>query len=106
MFYGNQKGSGADPQNPLSYKGTKPNMRIMNRRLLSTDLDGFEIGWWWIIPIDDTYLTGEVWTLVSKADIIPAPRILIFPAVGLIAPPVLPVNVAIPPIGTTDVRFL
>lgn len=66
MLNGPQQPGGIRGSNPLIYTGSTPNMVTMNRRPNATDYQQYFIGHWWIIPIDDTFTTGEVWTLVSK----------------------------------------
>lgn len=57
-----------DGTNPLIYTGTVPSMSLMNRRPTVQDGFSWDLGYWWIIPKDTTFTTGEVWVLVSKAD--------------------------------------
>jgi hypothetical protein len=53
---------------PLIYEGNLPNMVIMDRRPLFNDIEGYELGHWWIIPtVTKTDVNSEVWILVSKA---------------------------------------
>lgn len=67
-FNGPQRPGAPNPLNPLGYVGTSPNMTVRNRR--PTPMDGLlsPLGSWWIVPIDDTFKTGEVWVLVSVAE--------------------------------------
>lgn len=67
-FNGRQSPGGINGVNPLIYQGNQPNMVTFNRRPTIQDGFSWPIGMWWIIPITDTFTTGEVWTLVSKAD--------------------------------------
>lgn len=57
-----------DGTNPLIYTGSVPSMTLMTRRPTVQDGFSWPLGYWWIIPKDDTYTTGEIWILVSKAD--------------------------------------
>lgn len=56
-----------DGSNPLIYTGSVPNMVTMNRRPSVQDGINWPLGYWWIIPKDTTFTTGEVWILVSVA---------------------------------------
>lgn len=56
-----------DGSNPLIYTGSVPNMITAPRRPTVQDGLNWPLGYWWIIPKDDTFTTGEVWTLVSVA---------------------------------------
>lgn len=55
-----------DGKNPLIYTGTVPNMVLMDRRPTPKDIEGYELGHWWIIPDMDSGPTEEIWVLVSK----------------------------------------
>lgn len=68
MFNGRQSPGGINGSNPLIYQGSTPNMVTINRRPTVQDGFSWPIGMWWIIPIDTTFATGEVWTLVSKSE--------------------------------------
>lgn len=68
MFNGRQGPGGINGSNPLIYTGSTPNMVTFDRRPTVQDGFSWPIGMWWIIPIDDTFTTGEVWTLVSKSE--------------------------------------
>lgn len=57
-----------DGKNPLIYTGSVPNLVIMDRRPTVKDYEGFELGYWWIVPesSDGSRPTEEVWVLISK----------------------------------------
>jgi hypothetical protein len=57
-----------DGTNPLIYTGTVPSMSLMNRRPTVQDGFSWDLGYWWIIPIDDNFPDGETWVLISKAN--------------------------------------
>lgn len=59
-----------DGSNPLIYTGSVPNMVTMPRRPTVQDGLNWQLGYWWVIPKDDTFTTGEVWILVSVANAI------------------------------------
>ena len=59
-----------DGSNPLIYTGSVPNMVTMPRRPTVQDGINWPLGYWWIIPKDLTFTTGEVWILVSVANAI------------------------------------
>lgn len=65
-FNGNQRPGGINGVSPLIYQGSTPNMVTFNRRPTVQDGFSWPIGMWWIIPVDLTFTTGEVWNLVSK----------------------------------------
>ncbi len=51
--------------NPGLYAGSLPNMVIMHRPPTSQDKAGYLLGHWWVVPVNATYPTGEIWVLVS-----------------------------------------
>lgn len=57
-----------DGNNPLIYLGSVPNMSFSPRRPTVKDYEGFELGYWWIIPKtnDGSTPTEEIWILVGK----------------------------------------
>lgn len=59
-----------DGSNPLIYTGSVPNMVTMPRRPTIQDGINWPLGYWWVIPKDDTFTTGEIWILVSVANAI------------------------------------
>jgi hypothetical protein len=67
MGNGRQLGGPINGGNPLVYTGNTPNMVTYNRRPTVQDGFSWPIGMWWIVPIDDNFEEGEVWTLISKA---------------------------------------
>ena len=53
--------------NPLIYTGSTPNFIIEDRRPTSGDVDGYELGYWWLIPTTSSSgVNSELWVLVSK----------------------------------------
>jgi hypothetical protein len=55
-----------DGYNPLIYTGSEPNLVTMTRRPNAGDYQGYELGYWWIIPTQDSGPSEEVWILISK----------------------------------------
>lgn len=60
-----------DGVNPLAYMGVKPvtpAQMVVNRkrRPTTTDLHGFQLGTWWIIPKRSSSPSQEVWILINK----------------------------------------
>lgn len=67
MANGRQVGGPISGLNPLQYQGNTPNTFTFNRRPTIQDGVSWPIGTLWVVPIDDTFAEGEIWSLFSKS---------------------------------------
>lgn len=61
-----------DGRNPLAYMGVRPTRAsaviLQNRQPTTNDYQNFDLGTWWIIPVDATFTQGEAWILTGKSN--------------------------------------